>query len=96
MPVLTPTHRTLSPEVDVPPLASWRSEGACGAGDIDLFFAPDGIPRRERARREAAAKAICGRCPVRRECLRYALRTGEQFGVWGGLNEGERARLGRG
>lgn len=39
----------------------------------------------------AAAKAICGRCLVRSECLTWALTTREQFGVWGGLSEAERA-----
>src|SRR5215472_12428044 len=38
-----------------------------------------------------AAKAICGRCLVRSECLTWALTTREQFGVWGGLSEAERA-----
>ncbi|CAJ62545.1 MULTISPECIES: WhiB family transcriptional regulator [Frankia] len=95
MPVSASTHRAWSPAADVPPLASWRSAGACGAGDLDLFFAPEGVPRRERTRREAAAKAVCAGCRVRRECLRYALRTGERFGVWGGLTEWERARIGK-
>ena len=31
------------------------------------------------------AKAVCALCGVRRECLEFALRTGQRFGVWGGV-----------
>ena len=38
----------------------------------------------------AQAKAICARCRVRPECLRFALATREAHGVWGGTSEEER------
>ncbi|MGW7054384.1 WhiB family transcriptional regulator [Streptomyces sp. NPDC054887] len=44
---------------------------------------------------QAAAKEICGRCPVTRQCLAYALRSGQRSGVWGGLGEQERLPLHR-
>jgi WhiB family redox-sensing transcriptional regulator len=71
--------------------ASWDTDAACRGPQSALFFPP--TPREtpdRRDLREAAAKQICLRCPVRRECLDYALRSPEQFGVWGGLNEDER------
>ena len=43
--------------------------------------------------RIAAAKALCGRCPVRQECLEHALHNGEDYGIWGGLTEGERREV---
>jgi len=43
--------------------------------------------------REATAKAICARCPVRDSCLAYALDTRQEFGIWGGLNEDERRAI---
>ena len=43
--------------------------------------------------RERQAKAICARCPVRMECLEYAIRIREPHGIWGGLNELERRIL---
>jgi WhiB family redox-sensing transcriptional regulator len=50
-----------------------------------------------RRARESAAKRICVDCPVQRECLEYALRVREPFGIWGGLDETERrARTGTG
>ena len=42
-----------------------------------------------------AAKAICRECQVRGDCLEFALRSGEKFGIWGGLSERERRRVRR-
>src|ERR1051326_1817005 len=41
---------------------------------------------------ERRAVAICVGCPVQAECLAAALSQPEEFGVWGGLTEYERAR----
>src|SRR5258705_414896 len=38
------------------------------------------------------ARAICGACPVREQCLDFALTNG-CIGVWGGTTERERSRL---
>ena len=43
----------------------------------------------------AEAKAVCTRCPVREACLRFALSTGQGYGIWGGLTEDERRNLRR-
>ena len=40
-----------------------------------------------------AAKAICATCPVREQCLEFALETRPGDGVWGGLTGQERHRL---
>jgi len=69
----------------------WRSLAACQFADPDLFFpisssGPSGS-------QVAQAKAICAGCPVRHECLTFALRTHQVHGVWGGLSEEERYRL---
>jgi len=42
-----------------------------------------------------AAKAICMLCEVRGECLEWAMATGQDAGVWGGLSEDERRALRR-
>lgn len=72
----------------------WRHAAACRGEDPALFFAPSYFEKRgEKESREAVAKAICARCPVRMECLDFALDTQETHGVWGGCNEMERRRL---
>ena len=38
---------------------------------------------------------MCSSDLVRLECLEYALRNQEKFGIWGGLSERERRRLRR-
>jgi hypothetical protein len=38
-------------------------------------------------------RAVCMNCPVRLICLNYALARAEPWGVWGGLDPGERAAL---
>jgi WhiB family transcriptional regulator, redox-sensing transcriptional regulator len=74
-------------------ITDWRSWGACVSADPELFFPVSATgPSRHQ---EERAKAICARCPVRAECLRFALDTGQVNGVWGGLGEGELARLRR-
>ena len=69
---------------------SWQDRAACRGMDAPLFFGPDGEPRPERETREAKAKAVCQLCPVRVQCLDYALRNSIRHGIWGGLNEKER------
>ena len=76
-----------------PGAQTWRWEWQLAArcrGHDELFFHPHGEREPMRSDREAAAKAVCARCPVRRECLGHALESGEPYGVWGGLSEGER------
>lgn len=66
----------------------WRDLAACRTADPDLFF-PD--PSDTIA--SAAALAICHRCPVVEACLDDALRTGELFGIRGGLTAVQRRPL---
>jgi len=41
------------------------------------------------------AKAVCAGCPVAGACLRWAIETRQDAGVWGGLSEVERLALKR-
>lgn len=69
----------------------WRHDAACRDEDPELFF-----PLSEfgpGARQAAEAKAVCARCPVRAQCLDYALHTGLDFGIFGGATEAERRNL---
>lgn len=73
-----------TPEVPFPPLG----RHACGEpDDPELFFPHESDPADE-------AKAVCAVCPVRRECLAFAL-THQVEGVWGGTTTAERRSLRR-
>lgn len=71
----------------------WQRLGACRGRDSAQFFHSDGEHTGVRVRREATAKTVCARCPVRPECAAHALAVREPYGVWGGFAEGERLRL---
>lgn len=67
----------------------WTERAACLPEDPDLFFPTRGADVN-------AAKEVCAGCPVRAECLDYALASGQHHGIWGGTSERERRRLRRG
>ena len=96
IPVRSSSARTAA---RIPPIAElklgWQERGLCQSGDATVFFAPDSERIREREKRETAAKRVCDDCPVRRQCLEHALALPEQFGIWGGLTEVERAEEAR-
>ena len=61
----------------------WRDQAACRdvvTADYDPFFA-------DTAELQVEAIAICATCPVRDDCLTFAVRTGQQYGIWGGQPE---------
>ena len=71
----------------------WQQQGACRTEDPELFF-PIGNTGPAILQIEEA-KAICRRCPVTETCLQWAVDTGQDSGVWGGLSEDERRGLKR-
>jgi WhiB family redox-sensing transcriptional regulator len=73
----------------------WQNRAACRGESLVLFFGVDGERQPERDVRERKAKAICGGCPVRTLCLDFALSRPEKYGLYGGLNEDERASVRR-
>jgi WhiB family redox-sensing transcriptional regulator len=72
---------------------AWRRSAACRHEDPAAFF-PVGITG-TAIQEIADAKAVCHRCPVRLACLRFALVSHQEFGVWGGHDEEERRELRR-
>ena len=73
--------------------AGWRSLAACRDVDTDLFF-PVGVTGPAELQ-IAQAKALCRRCPAREACLAFAIRTNQEYGVWGGASEDERRAIRR-
>jgi len=60
-----------------------RERGAC-RGKVELFWS-------ERPEDVEAAKSHCRACLVRSLCLSYALGQTRVYGIWGGMDDEERA-----
>ena len=72
----------------------WRIRAACRGPRSEVFYPPaTGESRDEKLLREHMAKAICGLCAVRGQCLKFAVERGEAHGIWGGTSESERRVL---
>jgi WhiB family redox-sensing transcriptional regulator len=67
---------------------AWSARALCRTLGADAFFASD-------RRAVEAAQAVCSGCPVRAECLEYALVHHLDHGVWGGLTPSERRQIPR-
>ena len=71
----------------------WVHYARCRDEDPELFF-PVGTTGSAAVQIDAA-KFVCLGCDVRMECLEWAMSTGQDAGVWGGLSEDERRALRR-
>ena len=104
----TPTH-CLEKEIDPMPSMTapreprpvdtygrhWRDSAACLDKDPELFFPIGDGTAKVPSAQVVEAKKVCQGCPVRATCLAWALDTGQDAGVWGGLSEGERRAMKR-
>lgn len=70
------------PYVDI----AWHDDALCAYVGDDWWFPEKGESTKD-------AKKICRSCPVRAECLDYALTWRQAFGVWGGVSERGRRDL---
>jgi WhiB family transcriptional regulator, redox-sensing transcriptional regulator len=73
--------------------SDWRTRGACLSADPELFF-PISSAGPALAQLEQA-KSICAGCPVRQQCLDFAVSTHQTHGVWGGTSPEERQSIRR-
>lgn len=69
----------------------WRHSAACRDHDPEIWF-PVGTGPIAQVQANHA-KSICAPCPSRIACLKWALETGIDDGVWGGTGEEERRAL---
>jgi len=80
-------------------IKDWQDQAACQGQDPEDFFDPSGLilgaPTRDTKLRRWRAKQTCARCPVAQTCAEYAEQTNIAFGVYGGLDQHERAILRR-
>jgi len=73
----------------------WADDALCAQADPDAWF-----PDRGNYAVAALAKRICAACPVRAQCLDYALSGADTWrgisnGIWAGTTPKERAALRR-
>ncbi|MEU6305566.1 WhiB family transcriptional regulator [Streptomyces chartreusis] len=73
----------------------WRERASCQAEDPDLFFPVGNSASGPTLIQTDEAKAVCRRCPVREQCLAWALDAGPMDGIWGGTTEQERQAMTR-
>lgn len=83
---------------DVPNHEPWMTQAGCTAQNVDpeIFF-----PERAASAwlTTKASQAVCGECPVRLECLVFALKAERglhrqyRHGIWGGLTPQQRHDL---
>lgn len=63
----------------------WQDDALCAKSTVDHWNSGDHAI--------ATAKEICHRCPVREQCLEYAMGNAGLRGVWGGASERQRRRM---
>ncbi|KAB1978524.1 WhiB family transcriptional regulator [Streptomyces triticiradicis] len=63
----------------------WGERALCRSADPEELFVEGAAQHR--------AKALCIGCPVRLECLSYALDQRIEHGIWGGATERDRWAL---
>ena len=64
---------------------TWAQQAICHGEDPEIFFPSHGDPATE-------ARQVCLDCPVRPECLEYAI-TADEWGIWGGLDRAQRRAI---
>ena len=72
--------------VENPDEYAWMFHARCRGVTPGEFFPSDGTG-------VESAQRVCAECPVRAECLEYALVHRIEHGVWGGASERERRRI---
>ena len=65
---------------------AWMNDAACADSPENFFPLPNEMAAAKRA------KAVCAGCPVKSDCLAYAM-TNDLRGIWGGTGERERRRV---
>ena len=63
-----------------------HGEPVCSQTDPEEWFP-------EKGGSTALAKMYCKPCPLKKECLEFALKNNELFGIWGGVGPRTRRRM---
>ena len=89
-------YQTRRPAPDTGRGDPWQDRAACLGHEATFDAAMSDKPKhptREEVAAQAEAALICAGCEVREMCLKYALETNQQVGVWGGTTPEQRATL---
>jgi len=70
---------------------SWMEKASCRGVDTDIFM-PSGRGPFDPVKKELAL-SYCNTCPVKAECVEYALSFDITVGIYGGLTQNDRRRL---
>lgn len=71
----------------------WRKDALCVGKNVHLFYPEVNV--KGAIKQINAMKAICNMCPVKFECLEFAIENNEEYGIWGGMLANERKRIRR-
>lgn len=74
-------------------LMKFADSGACVGKPTSWWYPSVGDESPDEGSRRAAE--ICFSCPVQSECLDYAIRYKENYGIWGGQSSRSRLRIKR-
>src|ERR1039458_1461903 len=66
----------------------WHQQALCRGEGVAMFVR---APKADYGR----LRAVCGACPVRTECLEFALADDSLIGLWGGTTDVERREIRR-
>jgi len=78
-------------KLQIPP--KWTELALCDNQDTNIWFPETDDP--EYAEKVTVAVNLCNSCSVRKECLIYAIRMNEDFGIWGGKTPRQRRKISR-
>jgi WhiB family redox-sensing transcriptional regulator len=75
----------------LPLMPWWVVHAPCAQTSPDLFYS-DGKGGRDVSNVNLARR-VCAGCPYKAPCALWAIQNDEQFGIWGGLTPGQRAKV---
>jgi len=75
------------------PGGDWRDSAACLRSGLDFYPAATGAGNKHTRMTVKTALKRCFACPVRLDCLRWAVENKEYYGIWGGTTERERRAM---
>ena len=73
-------------------MGRWQDSAACEGLDPNIFVPSEGRGNNGRTAYKKA-REFCGKCPVKIECLNFALQENMEFGMFGGTTPRERRSL---